>query len=110
MYVVRSGKRQDSVESDFSDFGLCDTRVLDPELWKTLLSFIYVFAVFLLTAFVMVVVHDRVPDMQKYPPLPDFFLDNMPLVPWAFTACEVVGLVLSTIMTGILIFHKHRYL
>ena len=32
---------------------------------KTFISFIYVFVVFLVTAFVMVVVHDRVPDMER---------------------------------------------
>jgi hypothetical protein len=81
---------------------------LDPELWKTLLSFVYVFAVFMLTAFVMVIVHDRVPDMQKYPPLPDLFLDNMPYVPWAFAAAECVGMALSAIWCSVLFFHKHR--
>lgn len=84
------------------------SRDLDSELWKTLLSFVYVFSVFLLTAFVMVIVHDRVPDMQKYPPLPDLFLDNMPYVPWAFQACELVGLCLSILWVTVLIFHKHR--
>ena len=85
-----------------------ESKSLDPELWKTLLSFVYVFAVFLLTAFVMVIVHDRVPDMQKYPPLPDIFLDNMPYVPWAFAACELVGLTLVCMWSGVLVFHKHR--
>ncbi|KAL8558413.1 hypothetical protein ACOMHN_064760 [Nucella lapillus] len=87
-----------------------ESRHLDPELWKTLLSFVYLFAVFLLTAFVMVIVHDRVPDMQTHPPLPDIFLDNMPHVPWAFEASELVGLVLNCIWIGVLVFHKHRFI
>ncbi|XP_025078256.1 sphingomyelin synthase-related protein 1-like isoform X2 [Pomacea canaliculata] len=87
-----------------------ESKSLDPELWKTFLSFVYVFSVFLLTAFVMVIVHDRVPDMQKYPPLPDLFLDNMPYVPWAFEACELVGTTLAIIWFVVLIFHKHRFI
>nr|KAI8765235.1 sphingomyelin synthase-related protein 1 [Biomphalaria glabrata] len=79
------------------------------ELWKTILSFIYVFAVFMVTAFVMVVVHDRVPEMDKYPPLPDLFLDNMPYVPWAFDACELVGLILGTMWFVVLLFHRYRF-
>lgn len=52
------------------------TRRLDPEYWKTVLSCVYVFIVFGFTSFVMVIVHERVPDMQTYPPLPDIFLDR----------------------------------
>uniref|UniRef100_A0A8C5DMM3 Sphingomyelin synthase-related protein 1 n=1 Tax=Gouania willdenowi TaxID=441366 RepID=A0A8C5DMM3_GOUWI len=51
-------------------------RRLDPECWKTVLSSIYVVFVFGFTSFVMVIVHERVPDMRTYPPLPDFFLDS----------------------------------
>ena len=47
---------------------------LRPERWKTLLAFLYVLLVSWLTAFVMVIVHDRVPDMERYPPLPDLLL------------------------------------
>lgn len=49
---------------------------LDPEVWKTIISSIYVFFVFGFTSFVMVIVHERVPDMRTYPPLPDIFLDR----------------------------------
>ena len=47
---------------------------LRPERWKTLLAFLYVLLVSWITAFVMVIVHDRVPDMERYPPLPDLLL------------------------------------
>lgn len=49
---------------------------LDPEVWKTVISALYVFFVFGFTSFVMVIVHERVPDMRTYPPLPDIFLDR----------------------------------
>ena len=81
---------------------------LKPEFLKLVISYLYMFFVFMLTAFVMVIVHDRVPDMDKYPPLPDIMLDNLPYIPWAFEACEATALVLSFIMTITLIFHKHR--
>ena len=84
------------------------TKNRDPEIFKTILSFVYVFAVFLLTSFVMVVVHDRVPDMQKYPPLPDLFLDNIPYIPMAFEVCEWIGTFLFILWGIILFFHKYR--
>lgn len=81
---------------------------LDPELFKTGLSFIYMFAVFLSTSFIMTIVHDRVPDPQKYPPLPDLFLDNIPYMPWAFQVCELCGVSMFFVWCCILFFHKHR--
>ncbi|XP_064632834.1 sphingomyelin synthase-related protein 1-like [Lineus longissimus] len=101
---------QEADEPDVgTEYGVL-SKLLDAELWKVVLSFIYVFFVFLLTSLVMVIVHDRVPDMNKYPPLPDIFLDNIPLIPWAFEACEGIALTLSTIWILILIFHKHRFI
>ena len=79
------------------------------ERWKTIMAFLYVLLVSWWTAFVMVVVHDRVPDMEKYPPLPDILLDNIPLIPGAFEMCELCGMVLMCIWVIVLIFHKHRW-
>lgn len=72
------------------------------------MSCLYSFFVFALTSFTMVLVNDRVPDMQRWPPLPDLFLDLLPYMPWAFDMCEVTALVLGLILLIILIFHKHR--
>ena len=79
-----------------------------PEFLKLIISAVYCYTVFLVTAFSMAVVHDRVPDMKKYPPLPDIVLDNLPHIPWAFSMCELTGIILSVITTVVLIFHKHR--
>ncbi|WAQ96972.1 SAMD8-like protein [Mya arenaria] len=82
---------------------------VEPEIFKTVLSFVYMFFVFLLTSFIMTVVHDRVPDPKKYPPLPDLFLDNMPYVPWAFQVCEMIGVTMFCIWALLLFFHKYRF-
>lgn len=68
----------------------------------------YAFLVTWITAFVMVVVHERVPDSKRYPPLPDIFLDNVPHINWAFWACEVTGAMLFAIWICVLVFHKYR--
>ncbi|XP_053684231.1 ceramide phosphoethanolamine synthase-like [Sabethes cyaneus] len=81
---------------------------IQPEFFKTMISLGYAFLVTWITAFVMVVVHERVPDMKKYPPLPDIFLDNVPHIPWAFQMCEVTGTLLFCIWACVLTIHKHR--
>ncbi|XP_062612028.1 sphingomyelin synthase-related protein 1-like [Saccostrea cucullata] len=86
------------------------SQYLDSEILKTVLSFVYVFTVFLFTSFVMVIVHERVPDVEKYPPLPDIFLDNVPFIPWAFQATEIIGMALGATWFTILFFHKHRFI
>ncbi len=75
---------------------------------KTLVSMIYLFVSGLWTSFILTVVHNRVPDMAKYPPLPDLILDNVPLIPWAFFASEAIGVCLLVILSLILVFHKYR--
>jgi hypothetical protein len=103
--------RLDSVDSTISEDGSHRKRIsrhLEPEYHKLFLSYVYMFCVFLLTAFVMVIVHDRVPDMEKYPPLPDIVLDNLPYIPWAFDMCEAAGVVLVIIWSITMFFHKHR--
>ncbi|XP_072940754.1 sphingomyelin synthase-related protein 1-like [Epargyreus clarus] len=83
---------------------------LKPEIWKTAIALGYVFLVTWVTAVVMVIVHDKVPDMKKYPPLPDLFLDNVPHIPWAFDMCEITGSLLMAIWVVVLFFHKHRFI
>jgi len=81
-----------------------------PERWKLAIAMFYGMFVSWLTAFVMTIVHDRVPDMNKYPPLPDIILDNVPHIPWAFEMAEISGMTLLTIWIVIIIFHKHRFI
>uniref|UniRef100_A0A914YYB5 SAM domain-containing protein n=1 Tax=Panagrolaimus superbus TaxID=310955 RepID=A0A914YYB5_9BILA len=77
-------------------------------LIKLALAFVYCSLSLLVTAITMVYVHDRVPDMKTYPPLPDLVLDNLPLIPWAFEVCEMIGVALAMIWFTILFFHKER--
>ncbi|GAV02919.1 hypothetical protein RvY_13421 [Ramazzottius varieornatus] len=83
---------------------------LKPDFGKAILAFAYFVSSTVITAFVMVIVHDRVPDMEKYPPLPDLILDNVPLIPWAFDMCEVATILLCLFWFAILVLHKHRFI
>ncbi|EDO42625.1 predicted protein [Nematostella vectensis] len=101
-YISSSDSNDD--EEGSNSLSLADVS----ETWRTFLSVLYAFLVFCLTSFVMTVVHDRVPDMKKYPPLPDIILDSVPLIPWAFTMCEFTGIVLWSMWVAVLFLHKHR--
>ncbi|KAG9509915.1 Sphingomyelin synthase-related 1, partial [Fragariocoptes setiger] len=84
--------------------------VVNSEPWKTIVAMIYFLFSTWITAIVMVIVHDRVPDMLVFPPLPDIVLDNVPFIPWAFAMCEYCGLTLFIIFCIVLIFHKYRFI
>ncbi|KAF6771816.1 hypothetical protein AHF37_09516 [Paragonimus kellicotti] len=79
-----------------------------PHMWKVFVSALYAFIVAGITAFVMVIAHERLPDMSKYPPLPDLLLDNLPHITWAFKAAEWVGVLLMFMWIIILFFHRYR--
>ncbi|CAL8107689.1 unnamed protein product [Calicophoron daubneyi] len=78
--------------------------------WKVLISGLYLLLITWITSVAMVFAHERLPDMSKYPPLPDIFLDNLPHISWAFDAAEWVGVVLSVMWIVILIFHRYRFI
>lgn len=98
------------LSEDDGDHSESSHKQLKPEVWKTAVGMVYFFSVTWITAIVMVIVHDRVPDMQTYPPLPDIFLDNIPYMSWAFSMCELTGIILFFIWIAILFFHKHRFI
>ncbi|VDN42562.1 unnamed protein product [Dibothriocephalus latus] len=88
-------------------YSVCES---NPKLWKVAVSALYAMFSFSVTAFVMVLVHERLPEMSKYPPLPDILLDNLPYIPWAFEAAEIVAVALLAIWLTILVFHRHRFI
>lgn len=77
-------------------------------LTKVVLSALYLALSIFVTAFTMIVVHQRIPDPTTYPPLPDFLLDNIQLMPWAFMMTEVILLILGIIMFIVVFLHKYR--
>jgi hypothetical protein len=62
--------------SDTANELLSCSSSLKSEKLKTFASVLYLFLASMWSTFMLTVVHDRVPDMQKYPPLPDLILGN----------------------------------
>ncbi|XP_006005654.1 phosphatidylcholine:ceramide cholinephosphotransferase 1 [Latimeria chalumnae] len=70
-------------------------RTLYPLEWKkTGVAFLYALFCFLLTTVMISVVHERVPPKEEQPPLPDKFFDYFNRVEWAFSICEINGMIL----------------
>lgn len=78
------------------------------EVVRVAVSLGYLIIAVFVSAVVMSIAHDKVPDKEKYPPLPDIFLDSVPLIPWAFKAAEICALTLAFSLMILLIFHRYR--
>lgn len=81
---------------------------LDFEIWKIVLSFVYVFIVFLIIVFIMVIVYERVFDVEKYFLLFDIFLDNVSFIFWVFYVVELIGMGMGVVWIIIFFFYKYR--
>ncbi|XP_076856767.1 phosphatidylcholine:ceramide cholinephosphotransferase 1 [Brachyhypopomus gauderio] len=68
---------------------------LFPAEWgKTAVAFLYAISCFIFTTIMISIVHERVPPKEVTPPLPDKFFDIFNRVEWAFSICEINGMVL----------------
>lgn len=80
-----------------------------PAEWgKTGIAFVYAVVCFVTTTVVISVVHERVPPKEHTPPLPDKFFDLFNRVEWAFSICEINGLLLVALWLIQWILLKHR--
>jgi len=75
---------------------------------RLILSMAFFGIVAFITSITMTIVHFRVPDQEHFPPLPDVVLDNLQLIPWAFTMCEYIAITMGSIFWIIVAAHRHR--
>ena len=108
-YICEKCLKKIEKQSDLTNVSTNEACILrKSEKLKTFISLLYLFLASIWSAFMLTVVHDRVPDMAKYPPLPDLILDNVPLMSFAFYWAETIGLILMLTLLIILYFHKFR--
>ncbi|XP_057703768.1 phosphatidylcholine:ceramide cholinephosphotransferase 1-like [Corythoichthys intestinalis] len=79
-----------------------------PEWSKTGAAFLYAVVCFVTTTVVISVVHERVPPKEHTPPLPDKFFDLFNRVEWAFSICEINGMLLVALWLVQWLLLKHR--
>lgn len=80
------------------------------EKWKTFVALFVMIINFIFTTTSLAMVHDRVPDREKYAPLPDKFLDTIPALDWALDVSEYLIMISVNATAIVLIFHKHRFI
>lgn len=80
------------------------------EKWKTFVAFIFMFMNLVLNLTCLSIVHERLPERTKYPPLPDIFFDLFPPSDWALDVSEGI-IVVSVWSTLFMIFiHRHGFI
>lgn len=79
------------------------------EKWKTFVALFIMIINFIFTTASLAMVHERVPDRDKYGPLPDKFLDTVPAFDWALDVSEYLIMISVNATALVLVFHKHRY-
>ncbi|CAH1407459.1 unnamed protein product [Nezara viridula] len=80
------------------------------EKWKTFVAFLFLVFNFILTTTSLAMVHERVPDKDKYPPLPDAVLDNVPTMPWGLDVSEFIIMISTNLTFLVIVFHRHRFI
>ncbi|XP_014254488.1 phosphatidylcholine:ceramide cholinephosphotransferase 2-like isoform X2 [Cimex lectularius] len=80
------------------------------EKWKTFIAFIILVSNFIITTASLAVVHEWVPDKNKYSPLPDVILDIIPTFPGALDISEVIIMISTNVTFLVIVMHKHRFI
>ncbi|KAL4640091.1 phosphatidylcholine:ceramide cholinephosphotransferase 1 [Arapaima gigas] len=80
-----------------------------PAEWgRTGVAFAYALCCFVSTTVMISVVHERVPPKETSPPLPDKFFDFFDRVEWAFSICEINGMMLVGLWLLQWVLLKHK--
>ncbi|KAJ1521385.1 hypothetical protein ONE63_003060 [Megalurothrips usitatus] len=80
------------------------------EKWKTLMAFFCFCFGFVMSTASLSLTHERVPDRDTYPPLPDISFEILPEVRGALDVSEIVIMISTNTAFLVMIFHKHRFI
>lgn len=80
------------------------------EKWKTLVALLFFFANMTLSTIALAIVHERLPDRTKYPPLPDIVFDLIEPLDWALSISDILIIVSIFMGLFVLILHKHKFI
>ncbi|KAF7704838.1 phosphatidylcholine:ceramide cholinephosphotransferase 1 [Silurus meridionalis] len=106
--AVKNGFRSEAVQIHIPLPSENERTAFPTEWHKTGLAFAYALCCFFTTSVVISIVHERVPSKEESPPLPDKFFDLFDRVQWAFSICEINGMLLVAVWLVHWLHLKHR--
>ncbi|XP_041973480.1 phosphatidylcholine:ceramide cholinephosphotransferase 2-like [Aricia agestis] len=80
------------------------------EIWKTILSFFFLFLCVCINMLSLSIVHERLPDRNTTAPLNDIVLDNVAERDWGLAVSEYLIMLSTTVAMLVVVFHKHRFI
>ncbi|XP_068628151.1 phosphatidylcholine:ceramide cholinephosphotransferase 2-like isoform X2 [Battus philenor] len=80
------------------------------EIWKTIISFFFLFVCVCINMMSLSLVHERLPDRDTTPPLTDIVLDNVAARDWGLAVSEYLIMISTTVAMLVVVFHKHRFI
>lgn len=80
------------------------------EIWKTIVSFFFLFLCVCVNMMSLSLVHERLPDRNTTAPLNDIVLDNVAARDWGLAVSEYLIMVSTTVAMLVVVFHKHRFI
>ncbi|MCJ8736466.1 hypothetical protein PDJAM_G00012890 [Pangasius djambal] len=104
----KNGFRSDAIQIHIPLPSEHERTAFPTEWYKTGVAFGYALCCFITTSIMISVVHERVPSKEESPPLPDKFFDLFDRVQWAFSICEINGMLLVAVWIIQWIHLKHR--
>lgn len=75
---------------------------------KLFLAFLIMVLGFLINDISIVLTHQKVPDKNLYPPLPDVSLDNITKIRWLNDLADILVIISILMSAAIVILHRHR--
>jgi hypothetical protein len=88
--------------------GCCFVGSIRSDRKKTISACLLALCTVYFCSFIITIVDERLPDPQKFPPLPDLVLDNIKQIPWAFAVTEKIIVIEMLTLVIVVVLHRHR--
>jgi hypothetical protein len=88
--------------------GCCFISSIRSDRKKTLSACLLALCTLYFCSFIITIVDERLPDPKNFPPLPDLILDNVKLIPWAFSVTEKIIVIEMLTLITVIGLHRHR--